>query len=181
MVNQEQILSHLLTTVLKLDTEDIKAISNARYRKYSKFVNVTCNVLDRLRDKEDPSSCAWRELTDWMMYSNATSPSYANIMTMTCNTWNSIDRNMLRINRVLTKTTVATIKLLITAATVSSSQIDAISFLKYVSIHLIDKSQILNFYQNLATQATSHNVFICPYADITVQKGIIPDGMLPES
>ena len=52
MANQEQILSHLLTTVLELYTEDIKVISNACYQKYSKFVNVTYDELDRLRDRE---------------------------------------------------------------------------------------------------------------------------------
>ena len=39
----------------------------------------------------------------------------------------------------------------------------------------------MNFYQNLATQTTSHDVFVRPYSEITVQKGVIPDGMLPES
>ena len=110
MANQEQILSHFLTMALELDPEDIKVIYAARYCKYSKFVNVTYNILDRLRDKEDLSSCAWRELTDWMMNANATSPSYAIIMRMTSNTSDSVDHKILRINHGIAKTTIATIK-----------------------------------------------------------------------
>jgi len=100
---------------------------------------------------------------------------------MTYDTWDSVDRSMLRINHALAKTTIVTIKLSVTASTVSPSQIEDTSFLKHISIHLIDKSQILSFYQDLATQATGHNVFIWPHFDITVQKGVIPDIMLPES
>ena len=116
-----------------------------------------------------------------MMYEDMTSPSYATVMTMTCDTWDSVDRNVVRINHALAKTTIATVKPFVQTSTIFPSQIDATSFLKYVSIHLIDKSQILNFYQNLATQATGHNVFIRPHADITIDKGVMPYGMLPES
>ena len=99
---------------------------------------------------------------------------------MTSETWDSVDRNVVRINHVLAKITFATVEPSVTADAVFPSQIDATSFLKYVSVHLIDKSQILNFYQNFAAQATRHNVFNRPHADITVDKGVIPDGMLPE-
>ena len=179
MVNQEQILSHILTTVLELNTEDIKVISNARYRKYSKFVSVTYEKLDRLRNQETLFLCAWRELTNWTMYANITSPSYAAVTTMMYNTCDSVDRNVLRINHALAKTSIATVKLCVTAATVFPPQIDTTSFLKYVSIHLIDKSQLLNFYQNLAIQTTGHKILIFPHADILVDKGVIPDDMIP--
>ena len=53
--------------------------------------------------------------------------------------------------------------------------------MNYISVSLIDKSQILIFYQSLATQATSHNVFIRPHAKVTVHKGVIPVRMIPES
>ena len=88
---------------------------------------------------------------------------------------------MLRLNHALSKTAIATVKPSVTASTVTPSQIKATSFLKYFSVSLIDKIQILNLYQNLATQATSYNVFIRPRFEITVQKWVIPNGMLPES
>ena len=74
-----------------------------------------------------------------------------------------------------------TVKLSITASTVSPSYLESTSFLKYLSVSLTYKSQTLKFYQNLAAQATIHNVFIQPHAEITVHKGVIPDGMLLES
>ena len=116
-----------------------------------------------------------------MMYANGAIPSYTIIITMMFDTWDSVDQNMLRINHALAKTVITTIQLSVTDSIISLSHIDTTSFLKYASINLIDKSHILNFYQNLATQATDHNIFIRPHADITVQKGVVPDGMLPES
>ena len=64
MADKVQILSHLFTAVMDLDTKDIKVISDAHYCKYSKLVNVTYDVLDRVRNKEYISSCAWRKLTN---------------------------------------------------------------------------------------------------------------------
>ena len=122
MATQEQIFTHLLTTVLELDTEEVKIISKARYRTYSKFVkNVMYDKLDRLRDRENLSSCAWRELTDWTMYEDMTSPSYKNVITMTCETWDSVDRSIVRINHALDKTTITTVKPSVTTDTVFPS------------------------------------------------------------
>ena len=148
MVNREQILTHLLTKVLELDTEDIKIIIKVGYGTYRKFTIATCNNLNSLRNRKDLSQCAWRELTDWSMYANMTSLSYASIMTMTSETWDSVDGDVGRIHYALAKTTIVTDKPSVTADTVLPTQIDATLFLKYVSVHLIDKSQLLNFYKN---------------------------------
>ena len=62
---------------------------------------------------------------------------------------------------------------------VTPSQIEATSFLKYVSVNLIDNIQ--KKYWNLATYITSHKLFMRIYTNITVQKGVIPGGILPDS
>ena len=91
-------------------------------------------LLDKLRDKGNLSSCAWRELTDWTIYVDETSQSYRKGMTMKCDTWDSIDKKILRINHTLAKMTIATIKPSIMAATISPSYIDTTLILKYVII-----------------------------------------------
>ena len=82
MTTQAQIFGHLLITVMELDTEDIQALHDACYRSYNTLNNITYDNIVRLRDRHIVSICAWRELTNWKMYADATNSSYALIMKM---------------------------------------------------------------------------------------------------
>ena len=62
---------------------------------------------------------------------------------MTDATWDSIDISTLRINQALSTTTIATTKPTLTADTVTPSQIETVSFLKYVHLSLLDKAYFL--------------------------------------
>ena len=63
MATQAQILGHLLTTVMELDTEDIKDINNSRYQSYKNCNDLTYDDIDRPRNRHIVSLYAWRELT----------------------------------------------------------------------------------------------------------------------
>ena len=54
-------------------------------------------------------------------------------------------------------------------------------FLKYVSVVLTDKSQIINSYDNLVTQAAGFHIFLRPSNEITRVKGVVPDYMDPDA
>ena len=44
----------------------------------------------------------------------------------------------------------------------------------------MDKSQILNFYDNIVTQAMGYNIFLCPSNELSLSDGVVPDSMSPE-
>ena len=44
----------------------------------------------------------------------------------------------------------------------------------------MDKGQILNFYDNIVTQATGYNIFILPSNELSSSNGAVPDYMSPE-
>ena len=69
----------------------------------------------------------------------------------------------------------------ITVDRVTLIQIQSTSFLKYISVLLKDKTQIMNFYKNLVTQATTYNIFLTPAESITHTLGVAPDRMRPKS
>ena len=121
-------------------------------------------------------SC-WRDITDFKLYVSATNPSYTFIMAMTDATWDSIDIPTLRINQALSTSTIATIKPTLTADTVTPSQIETVSFLKYVYLSLLDKAHFLQFYNLLLTQATEYNIFLRLANDIAPADSVIPDNM----
>ena len=45
---------------------------------------------------------------------------------------------------------------------------------------MIDKSQILNFYDKIVTQASGYNFFVRPSDELTPSDGVIPDSMIPD-
>ena len=63
-------------------------------------------------------------------------------------------------SRALSTTAIATTKPTLTADTVAPSQIETMSFLKYVYLSLLDKAHFLQFYNLLLTQATEYNIFL---------------------
>ena len=85
--------------------------------------------------------------------------------------------HIIRANHVLEKVSLKHTLPTITAANVTSTNIEGTYFLKYVHISLIYKDQILNFYINLVTQATRYNVFLRPSLEVTKIDGVIPDDM----
>ena len=144
MANSAKVIDHLFTIVLELDKEDIQSIQNFFLRIYKNLAHFEYKDIDRLHDRNNISPCTWRELTDWKTYAEATSPSYTLIMTMMCNIWETVDRNMLCVNHTIAKTVTTTTKLSVTASTVTPSQIEATYFLKHISVSLVNKNQIKN-------------------------------------
>jgi len=94
---------------------------------------------------------------------------------MASNTWDLFNVSLLCVNHTLSKTSVTLSKPTITAHTVATTQIEVTNFLKYCSVSLRDKTQIINFYDNLVTQATGYSIFIRPSTDITPLDGVLPD------
>ena len=89
--------------------------------------------------------------------------SYNSVILMTAATWQAFDINMLRLNHVMISVVVsATPKPSVTATTTTLSNMETTNFLKYISVVLIDKSQFLNFYDNLVTQAAGFHMFLRP-------------------
>ena len=119
----------------------------------------------------------WRYVADWKMYADETDPSTVAVMEMTKNTWDMIDVTLLRLNYELSKTSIGNTKPTVTTSTVTSNQIEAVSFLKYCNVKLIDKSQILKFYDDIVTQESGYNVFDRPSDELSLSYGIEPDSM----
>ena len=116
------------------------------------------------------------------MYIDAVDPDYASVMFMTSTTWETMEIMMLRSNHVsISAAMSASPKPSITATTVTSSNKETTNFLKYVSVVLTDKSQFLNFYDNLVTQAAEFHIFLQPSDEITRVKGVVPDYMNPDA
>ena len=98
-------------------------------------------------------------------------------MAMADATWDSIDTPTLRINQALSTTNNSATEPTLTANTVTPSQIETMSFLKYVYLSLLDKAHFLQFYNLLLTQATEYNIFLRPANNITPADSVIPDNM----
>ena len=62
---------------------------------------------------------------------------------MTSDTWELVDVSLLRINYAMIKTSVAQTKPTVKAHTVTTTQIEVTNFLKYCSVSLLDKTQII--------------------------------------
>jgi len=111
------------------------------------------------------------------MYVNGLQPSHGDIMVMTSDTWELVDFSLLRINHALIKTSVAQTKPTVKAHTITTTKIEVADFMKYCSVSLHNKTQIINFYDNFVTQATGYHIFIRPSTNITPLDGVIPDNM----
>ena len=173
----KEVLTHLFVNVLELHSDDITALKNTGGMwNYKKLDRTSYDFLNKLFKSNDITLAALQYLSDWKMYVDETKPSTNAIMAMTCDSWDLVDVTVLRINHTLTKSTLTTKSSpTVTADTVTASQIEATNFLKYCNVSLRDKSQILNFYDNLVTQATGYNIFLRPSMEITPLNGVIPD------
>ena len=102
-------------------------------------------------------------------------------MLMTAATWQDMDNIMLRLNHIRISIAVYTsLKSSVITTTVIFSNMETTNFLKYVSVVLMDKSQFLNFYDNLVTQAAGFHIFLRLSDEITRVKGVVPDYMDPD-
>ena len=173
----KEVLTHLFVNVLELHSDDITALKNTGGMwNYKKLDRTSYDFLNKLFKSNDITLAALQYLSDWKMYVDETKPSTDAIMAMTCDSWDLVDVTVLRINHTLTKSTLTTKSSpTVTADTVTASQIEATNFLKYCNVSLRDKSQILNFYDNLVTQATGYNIFLRPSIEITPLDGVVPD------
>ena len=176
----KEVIDHLYTKVFLFDEEDIASCETAGLKYYRKLKSLTYDDLETLRKENKISMPVWRSLTDYQMYAEATKPSMSAIMLMTEASWEAVDFSLLRLNHKFTKTSIALAKPEITADTVTSTQIDTIPFLKYCDITLLDKSNILHFYDNLLIQAKGYKIFLRPSEEITPTEGVIPDGLSTE-
>ena len=102
---------------------------------------------------------------------------YTQIITMDTEEWENIDTVLLRMNHTLIATAISATRLTFTVDTVTDTQIEGTSFLKYVNAVLLNKSQFGFFYDNLVTQVTRYNIFLGPLLEITPIDGVVPDFM----
>ena len=114
------------------------------------------------------------------MYADVTDPLPAAVMAMSYASWELADITVLRINHELEKTVISHSKPVIIADTVTSSQIEETNFLKHCNVNLKDKYQIINFYDNIFTQAIGYNIFLGTSKEITPTDGDIPDHLFPK-
>ena len=173
----KEVIEHLYTSVLLFDDEDIASCISAGLKYYRNIPNMSYEDIETLRKDNKISMPIWRSLSDFKMYIDATTPSLAAIMLMTEASWDAVDLILLRINHGLKQTSIEDTKPEITADTVTSTQINTIPFLKYCDVNLLDKSNIIHFYDNLLIQAKGYHIFLRPSDEITSTDGVIPDGL----
>ena len=61
--------------------------------------------------------------------------------------------------------------------TITATQIEGSSFLKYINIVVLKTRANLDFYNNLVVQTTWYNMFLCPEFEITPTNRVIPNFM----
>ena len=153
-------------------------VGRAGYKKFNVFRIATYKTLTAFRDKDTLSFSLWQELSDFCMYIDEVEPDYNLVVQMTAASWEVVDIMILQLNhKIISAAVAASPKPSITAITVTMSTMKTTDFLKYSSVVLTDKSQFLNFYDNLVTQAAGFNIFLCPSDEITKVKGMVPDYM----
>ena len=141
--NSREILDHLLINVFDVDPTDIKALLKAGAEYYRKLITFTVEHIQQLRKDGDITMLCCRDLTDFKLYVDATNPSKDFIMAMTSDSWDLVDVTMLQLNNSLASTAIAAAKPTLTADTVTPSQLETISLIKYVHISLLDKNHII--------------------------------------
>ena len=177
---KKEVFEHLINNVLDLDADDISALTKAPgkikdLRGFNK--TLTFDTITTLRKEGHFSMSCAQSLTDMKMFLTAQDPSYTSLMAMTMETWDLLDMTVLRLNHKLGSSSISTVKPTLNANTVTHSDIETNSFLKYVHLSLLDKAHILSFYDLLLTQAIGHNIFLRPANEITRTKGVVPDGL----
>ena len=181
MATPKEILAHLFTNILDIDSDDIAAFkSKGGIWNYKKLLGISYDDLEKLYKSDYITLAGWRYVSDWKMYADSVDPTPEAIMAMHSDSWDLVDVIFLRLNHELAKITTVNNKPAVTADTVTTTQIEAVNFLKYVNVSLLDKGQILNFYDNIVTQATGYNIFLRPSDEITPTEGVVPYGMSPE-
>ena len=139
----KEVLDHLLNNVLKVDPDDIKALSKAGIKYYRKLLTFDFWDFEILCEDGNITMSCWRDMTNLRLCVDDTNSSKSSIMAMTSDSWDSVDVAMLHMNKALANTAIATTKPTLTANTVTPTQIDTIVFLKYVHISLLDNNHIL--------------------------------------
>ena len=86
--------------------------------------------------------------------------SYTHTMTITTDKWQDMDEVLICPNHTIAATAIASIPSTVTPTTVAATQIEDMSFLKYVNVVLLDKSQFQNFCDNFVSQSTRHKLKI---------------------
>ena len=167
---------------MEMDEDDLKMVRLLGHKRYDKFCRTRCETLSSQHDKGRLSTAIWEELTDMWLYLADTQPTHKHIMSMTAKQWNAVDVISLRLNHALAIETTKSnpLQSTLTAVTVTKTDMNVPSFLKYVHVNLKDKNQILSFYDNLVTQSAGFRICLRPSDDITITKGVVPDNMLPD-
>jgi len=176
----KSVFEHLINNVLELDADDINALTGpiGKIRSMRDFnKKLTIDGLNTLRKEGTISMSCWQCLTDLKVYLADQPSSYKSLMAMTIDTWDDLDMSVLRLNHKLASANITTVTPTLNSNTVTHSDIDISSFLKYVHLSLLDKAHILSFYDLLLTQAIGHNIFLRPASEITRSEGVVPDGL----
>ena len=176
----KSVFEHLINNVLELDADDINAPTGPigkikTMRDFNK--KLTCDGINTLCRESTISMSYCQCLKALKVFVADQQPSYKSSMAMTADTWDVLDMSVLRRNHKLASTNVNTAKPTLNVNTVTHSDIDTNSFLKYVHLSLLDKAHILRFYDLLLIQAIGHNIFLRLASAITRSEGVVPDGL----
>ena len=142
----KEVIDYLYTNVLLFDDDDITSCRSAGLNYYHNLPSQTYEDLETLRKKNKISMPIWHSLTDFKIYAESTKPSFAATMLMIKVSWEAVNLLLLHIHHELSQMSIASMKPEITADTVTSTQIDTILFLKYCNITLLDKANMIHFY-----------------------------------
>ena len=132
---------------MEMDEEDLKMVRLLGHKRYDKFCKTRCETLSSQHDKGRLSTTIWEELIDMWLYIDDTAPTHKQIMAMTAKEWSLIDVITLSLQHGLKIDTDKTNPPLptLTAETVNKTDINILSFLKYVNVELTDKIRFLTF------------------------------------
>ena len=143
----KEVPTHLFVNILELHSRDIANINKkGGMWNYKKLHATSIDFLEKLYKSYRISLDALQYISEWKMYVDNYQPSYDNIMATTSDTRETVDFKTLLLNHSLSRTAIVSPKPTVTPSTVTTGQMEAVSFLKYCSVKLMDKSQILSFY-----------------------------------
>ena len=108
------------------------------------------NEITKHKTAGNITTLCWQDITDFQIYYVSVTPTLTTtqIMDMTPDVWDAVDVTIMRMNSTLAATILATAAVpVITAATVTSTQIDADVFGKYYNVKLPGKVEFKNSMQ----------------------------------